>query len=128
MNKFFQKLVIAFITLYMIWYALPYFWHYYNDYQAQDLLSWSGYKSLLNVNGWSTSIISVAYLISAIGLLFLKKWARSLFLITTIFTMLPLWGYIVSPAVDGSIGFAISLIQGALLTLAYLTNLSNEFK
>jgi hypothetical protein len=127
MNKLFQYLVITSILLQAIWYFLPYSWGYIYTEEQLTLLSWHGHESYFDIYGPLPYLITSLYLVAFIGLFIFKKWGRNLFLALTVFTIFPIWGFLVSPAIDGSIGYLISLVDGAILSIAYLTTVSNEF-
>ena len=128
MKKLFQILVLTSIILQVILFFLPYAWEHLHDLEELKLLSWGGYESVFDINGPVPYIVTLLYIIIFAGLAMFKKIARTAFLIITIVTALPIWGFGVYSQLDGTIGYLIALADGAILTLAYLTHLSDEFK
>jgi hypothetical protein len=70
-----------------------------------------------------------AVLASTIGLLFFKRWARTVALYSTILGigLYPLFGVTVASAVASSFSEASMLVWGAVLALAYYSSLSERF-
>ena len=127
MNKLFKNTVIGFLILLIIWYCIPFFWeHLYNDEQL-NLLSWHGYESFIDIYGPIPYIIAFLYIVASLGLLSYKKWGRTMLLSLTIVTIFPIWGYGVTPPIEGSIGYIVTLAQGVILTISYFTSINNEF-
>jgi hypothetical protein len=108
---------------------LPYTWSYFYEGEEFNLLSWAGFNSYIDMQGPIPYLILLAYVIVSIGLVFMKKWARTSMLVLTIGSILasPLWGFYVSPPLDASIGYIVALADGSILTIAYFTSLGSEF-
>jgi len=130
MKRIFQLIVLGSLTLQVLWFVLPYTWTYFYTGEELDLLSWAGLGASFDINGPIPYAFLFAYGIASIGLISLKKWARLLFLFLTIGTVIssPVWGFIVSPPIDASIGYLLALADGSILTIAYLSVLGSEFK
>ncbi len=95
---------------------------------------------LLNANGADALFYEIAfgirkylpavYIVAAIGLFFFTWWGRWLFaacyavgLVVTI-----IGGFTVSPALDSAIFLLVTLVDGAILGLAFLSPLSKHFE
>lgn len=130
MKRIFQSIVVASLLLHVIWFFMPYAWIYIYKGDEADLLSWANYGALVDVNGSIPYLILFAYLIASVGLVLLKKWARTVFLALTISSVALslVLGFIVSPPLDAAIGYIVALADGSILTIAYLTSLGSEFK
>lgn len=130
MKKLFQVIVVGALALQILWFFFPYTWVYFYEGDELDLLSWHGYGAYIDINGPIPYAILIAYIIVSIGLLLFSKWARNIFLILTIASVLsaPLWGFSVSPGIDGIIGSLLVLADGAILTMVYLTSIGGLFE
>lgn len=129
MKKTFQLIIIASLVLQAVWLILPFSWEYIYHGDQLELLSWNTYGAFINTSGIAPYLMFAVYIISSAGLFTLKKWGRVLFLCLTVFSIIgtPIWGISVSPPLDSSIGYIVSLCDGAILTIAYLTHLATEF-
>jgi len=130
MNKLFNYLVITVIALYAAFIALPFYWHHLYEGETLIAMQWNGWGSLIEPNGiiaWSFAMLNF---IALIGLIYFKKWARTLFLVITISTGLisPAFGLIVAAGIDAIVGYYISISYGIIVTMSYFTSVSNEFK
>jgi hypothetical protein len=128
MIRIFRVLIVATLLLQIVWFILPYGWTYLYEGDAITLLSWNNYGAYIDHNGYLPYLIVVAYIAASVGLMLFKKWARVLFLCLTIGTIVltPFLGFTVTPALDASIGYIVSLADGAILALAYFTSVANE--
>lgn len=130
MKRIFQIIVLGSLALQFIWFLLPYSWSFLYEGEELNLLSWSNYGAYFDVNGLISYVILAAYVTVSIGLVLLKKLARTGFLFLTVGQIIssPAWGFAVSPPLDGSIGYITSMADGAILTIAYLTSLGSQFE
>ncbi len=130
MKSIFSSIVILSVVSYAIWFFLPLSWEYIYDYETLGGLRWAGYGAKINLEGPLPYALGIAYLVSSLGLLFYKNWARTAFLALTIFNIVsaPLWGLNVQGGYDAIPGYIVTLSDGAILSLAYLSGLSSEFK
>lgn len=130
MKGIFRYIVIGSLILYLIWFFMPNAWVYLYEREALNLLSWAGYGANYNINGPIPYIILVAYIVASVGLVLLKKWARTVFLALTVsdIVLTGISGVHVSAPLDAAIGYIIALSDGAILAIAYLTSLGGEFE
>jgi hypothetical protein len=130
MKKIFITLVIITLALQALWFFLPYTWNFIYNKDELALLSWHGYGAYFDIDGPIPYLILVLYGVVSIGLIYFKKWARTAFVVITVASIVstPLWGFAVSPAIDGIIGYIISISDGAILAIAFLTGLGAEFE
>ena len=130
MTKIFRTIIVLSLTLQIIWFFLPFVWGYYNNEDQLNLLSWAGYDSMIDINGPIPYIILAAFIISSIGLFFFKMWARTFYLVLILFSVIstPIWGFTVAPPIDNVLGYIISLSDGAILAIAYLTKIGSKFE
>ena len=129
MTSIFSRLVIASAVTYTAWFFIPFAWGYLYDYSILDLLVWNSFGSKVNVNGPIPYIVGLVYVASYFGLLSYKPWGRTLFVVLAIFNIVstPLWGLQVVGTYDASLGYLVSVLDGAIITMAYLTSVSREF-
>ncbi len=129
MKRIFQILVVSSIILHIIWFFLPSFWVYIYNKEELSLLSWHGYGSNIDTYGSIPYLGLLGYMVASIGLIFFKKWARTAFLLLTIINIIltSIGGFSVSPAIDGATSYLVSISDGAILTIAYLTSINTNF-
>ncbi len=130
MKRIFSTTIIVATLLYVVWYFMPFAWEYLYDNETLGGLQWNGYGAKLNLDGPIPYIAGIAYLVSALGMLFYKLWARTLFTLLTISTVIsaPFWGVAASGGYDVLVGNIVTLSDGAIIAMAYLTSVSSEFK
>lgn len=126
----FRKIVLATLVSYIVLLTLPYTWEYYYSPAVMNILSWWGYGSILDLYGYIPYAFALSYLVSLSGMYFYKKWSRSLFLFTSILSILssPMWGVYIMPNIDAIFAHINGLGSGAVLALAYFSEVKNEFE
>lgn len=128
MLKPFRFMVVLSLLLQLLWILLPYSWEsLYNEAQL-DLLGYSGFGAMGNIESWYL-LVSAGFFITAIGLWFLKRWARFAYILVTLLAIFVIInsGISVAPALDGLLYHLLALVDGAILTFMYLTPLKREF-
>ena len=128
MNKFFRILVLISICAYSIYMLLPYFWHLIHSDEIIGILELNGYKEYFNFY-YILNIIFALTIVASFGLLFYKKWARTLFsgLILITIILVPFTGFSVATGFESSLGMVNTLSNGAILYMAYFSSVSNDF-
>jgi len=129
MKNYFTFLVLGTLFLYAIWFIAPFFWGYLYEGETLNLLSWNGYGGVIDANGPIPYVIGLAYVIVSLGLIYYKNWARFAFLLLTCFSVVsaPFWGMQIQTGYEFVLTYLVALGDGAILVIAYLTNVSNEF-
>lgn len=129
MQKIFKIMVVAYIALYSAWYFLPYAWLDLYDQQARDLLAWNGYGAKFDIYGPVSYAVGMAFLVSTLGLLFYKKWARIGYLSMTLLNaaLVPFMGVAIQGSYDTTIGYILTLINGAIIAMMYLNSVGDKF-
>lgn len=132
MNKIrlFQSLVIASTASYVIWFFLP-FWSFYLSDAEYRLAELSGFGAVLPVESplyygaWFA-----LWLIAALALLFFQNWARHLYLTLSVLGLVlaPFSGFVVQAPLDTLLGNAALIMDGAILAMAYLSPLAQNFQ
>lgn len=92
----------------------------------QEYLRWEMEQSLTNFE-WMVSIVTLILLISlfvsSIGLFFFRRWAKRLFIVSSVVLLLPSFflGPLVDHAVSYSIDNLVSVILGFILAILFLS-------
>ena len=130
MKQLFVWAVVGAILLDFILIFTPYTWLYFYDKDVLDAFGWNGFNSKLGDGQMLRYLLFAAYGIVSIGLIFFKRWARTGFVLVTILTigLASFWGVSVQYGYESAIGMVIGLLDGAILAMMNLTNLSNEFE
>lgn len=126
----FQILVAAATACYVVWFFLPY-WSGYLTELEQRVAGYSGYGAVLPVQHplYSGAWFAL-WLIAAVGLVLLQNWARHLFLALAVLgpVLAPFSGFIIQPPLDTLFASANLLLDGAVVALAYLSPIADNFK
>lgn len=130
MKATYKRLIYAIAMIYMVYVAVPFFGPSMYEQEVLDALSWHGYGGVLDVYGPIPFIIAILLMISLVGLHQFKPWARILFTVVTVISGLatPLWGLQVVGSYDTIFGYFVAIGSGAILSLSYWSELSDEFK
>lgn len=130
MKRLFIGLVVANFAVYVVWFCMPYLSNYIYDTDTLNALSWAGHGAILPRFDILPFAFLLAFGITAIGLVFFKNWARTGFLILTLFSLFYLSGsgLNVQTGFDSFLGYFVNFCDGAILAIAFLTGISNEFE
>ena len=130
MDKLYRFLIVFGLVGYIIWFFQPYNVPEIYDGEVFNMLSGAGYGSV-DINWDAISYISlVLYIFSAVGMWFYVNWARNLFLILTITSVVltAIGGVSVATSIDSTLGYLTSLADGALLFMAYFSSISEKYE
>jgi hypothetical protein len=129
MKNLFKYLIATSIILTVIYWLLPYIEPYWLSPEDMQLIYADGYKSYIPLQGWIGWVMFVIWIALSLGLFLFKKVARKGFLIFLIITsgVTFFWGFLVQTPVSAGIGNLLSITDGAILVMAYLTSVSDEF-
>jgi hypothetical protein len=125
--RIFKALVVIAAACYLVWFLLPYT---ASDIE-QRLAEYSGHGALLPIkHPLYNGVWFVLWIASAIGLIFLQNWARHLYLALSLLGLIlaPFSGYVIQPPLDTMFASASTLLDGAILAMAYLSPLAEDFK
>jgi len=130
MRNTFRKIVVLMLLAYVSYIGIPYLWPLIYDQSILDALTWNGYGGKINVYGFFPYLILAVMLISLVGLLFFKLWARNLFLVVVVVSVAtsPFMGLAVQGPAESIPAILISLGMGAILSLSFLSGVKSEFK
>ena len=126
----FRALVLSSAVLYAFLYFLP-FESFETDLSRINLLKSDGYAAVLNPQTWLLTIgIFALWIVAYVGLFRFQNWARNLYLVLTILALFAttLYGIRVVSPMEGVLDLAVNLLDGAILAMAYLSSVKNEFR
>ncbi len=126
--KIYQISLIASCLLYLGYWFAP--WLYgYLDSESQGILSYGGIKASFYLPDWFWDLFLVLNLIAYLGMFLFRKVFRTLYvtLIVLSYPLASLSGMVVMTGVEGVIISIVALLDGVVITLAYLTELRNKF-
>jgi hypothetical protein len=132
--RLFQALVVVSTLSYSLWFFFPYIvQHLANDLYrdiASRLGQYDGYGAFLPVHHplyyWPWFGF---WLIASIGLFFFQNWAKNLFLFLNVLGLVlaPLGGFSVRGPLASLLAELTTVLDGAILALAYLSPLAAAF-
>jgi len=129
MERIFKNLILASTLLTVIFWVLP-LYNYANFSEEEfNVLSWAGFGASIPSNDLIYWSILVIWLITNLGLYFFVKPFKAIFTILLIITgILNLfWGISVLPPIEVTISTLLTLLDGSIITMLYLTSISNKF-
>ena len=124
----FRGLVVAWALVSVWWSTLPYS-AYKQPQVVREALEHAARGAIVPPTDTLADLSLAAVLLAAAGLLFFQRWGRALLVLTTLFSLVlsPLGGVMVSGPFDGTLGFVLTLLTGALIALAYWSPVAAEF-
>ena len=130
MKKLFKNVVLASTILTIVIYILPYFDYANFTEKELDVLSYSGYGSLLSTNTFIDWALAPLWIGTNIGLYFFIKPFKIIFTVVLLLTSIAslFWGLATFPSIEFTIINVLSMLDGAILTMLYLTSISGEFE
>lgn len=129
MTRIFQAAVVVNWALYVVTYFVPADFFARDEY-TRELLNGDGFDAV-SWAGIAAIVLFWAYFVAAVGLFFFQRWARTLFLALTIAIMagvLFAWGTRISHPAINFMNYAISVLDGVILAMAYLGSVSQHFR
>ena len=128
MREHFKNIVLANFIIYVIWFLIPYV-DINLSQDEYDALSWSGLGAIYEGSVYIDYAFFLIYGITTLGLIYFKYWSRPLFLIVSIsdFVFSSISGVAVILPVDGTVGYLLTLTDGAILYMLYFTKISQKF-
>lgn len=129
MRRLFRWLVAISTGLFVLTWLLPFFDYHWLNAEELDILSWSGYGTILPSNDVIYWVLFIAWLIISVGLWFFISIARKAFLFLIIATSIAsfFWGFNIHTPIENGIRNIVLMTDGAILVMAYFTSISNEF-
>lgn len=129
LDGFFNILVVISIVLTIAIWGLPYVQPFYLSDQDFNLLSYAGYGAILPSNNFIYWGLFIFWLIVGVGLIMRSSLMRTIYLCGIVVTVLLsfFWGFSVATPLESVVFSVINMIDGALITMAYLTSVSRSF-
>ncbi|ROS05083.1 hypothetical protein EDC56_0607 [Sinobacterium caligoides] len=117
------------LCIYVFWFFWPYIGVNYYSSSQLDLMFLNGTGGVLPVDYYLDYLVLFFYVVSSLGLLFRKNWARLVFvsLLLADVILSPLSGAMVLLGVDKVIHTVLMLIDGCILALTFLSSVKDEF-
>jgi magnesium-transporting ATPase (P-type) len=130
MIKIFRAAVILSYVLFVVYMVKPYVDTSFHDEETLKILSLNGYGAVISLSAWTDWIFLGIWFVLAVGMYLFNPIARLVYLLmVVIFTLLgPFFGIYVGTGTELALFQAIAYLDGAILTMAYLTSLSKKFK
>lgn len=128
LTKVFRIALVVGSVAYAVYWFLPYSYGYL-DSETGYLLSYAGYGAMYSGNEFIDIAIFMAWLISAFGMFFFRKVARSIFLILVVTNIVavPLYGISVETAGGAMMLDVAHIADGMVLALAYFSPVKDRF-
>lgn len=129
MKSLYRKLIVLSLLLYLPGIVLPFFRASLTDEVAFRWLGWHGYGGWITVTGKTFLLLTLADLVALLGMYCFQDWGRASFLALNIvwIALLPFCGLVVVTAWEMTFHTAYTTLFGAVLALAYGSELKSEF-
>ena len=130
MKTIFRSLIILSVVIYTVIIAKPYFDSSFHSKDLLDLLAWNGFEAIVFLPEWANWIIILIWLPISLGMYYFNKQSRLAYLIAAIFftLTLPLFGTQIFTGTEIMLYQLVATLDGIVLTMAYFTSISDEFK
>ena len=129
MEKIFRALVVLALLLNIALFLLVQYWPAIYDEASLNAMSWNQYGALVVHGDLFYVILLALYAVVYIGLFAFNKYARHALVVLVLFAIVssPFEGLAVSGGIDSGLGYALSVIEGVLISMAYFTSLHAKF-
>jgi hypothetical protein len=111
------------------WVLVPWDRLYAVEFSAA--LTWYGADAKLDFGVLiiAGKLISVLYIISSLGLLLFRNWARHLFLSLVVMrlTIALMAGIAVQSPIEATLGYIFAVLEGAVIAMLYSSDTANKF-
>jgi hypothetical protein len=124
----FRSTLVVGVIAYTAYWFLPYSYGYL-DAEAGSLLSYAGYGAIYSGNEIIDSAVFWAWILSAIGMFFFRRIARSVFVLILIASTVsvPLYGLSVETAGGAMLLDVAHIADGIAVALAYFSPVKDRF-
>jgi hypothetical protein len=121
-------MVVLYLATIVLGYSVPELTRPSNA-DVEKLIEWDGFGAIIETNLPTFLVLFALNILIPIGLYRFSSTARMLFALYTAGTvaLTLIWGYRITSPLVNAIGFISALLQGALLTAAYISPLSQRF-
>ncbi|MBC2715739.1 MAG: hypothetical protein HF978_10565 [Desulfobacteraceae bacterium] len=133
MKSMFRYLVVFSMSIYALWFFIPYVTIHFSLYSKEisDILSWTGLDALIGYKAQDIIgyIFLFSFLVVSVGLFKFKIWAKIGFILLTLISIFatPLSGLMILPVIDSMLFQIMNLADGIIISLMYFSSLRNEF-
>ena len=130
MKRIFDSIVLISLALTVAIWVIPLYDHNWLSDQELNLLNASGWGAFFPYPNYIYWPMLLFWSITSVGLYLRIKIARTIFLIgIVIFAIANFgWGFAVQTQLEAGLTNIITLLDGAILTMAFLTTVNNEFE
>ena len=131
MTRYFQTTVIITAALYTAFFLMPQVWHHIYADEVVYILSMSGTGGMLEPTNPFPYIYSMLYILSLLGLYTYRTIAKWLFSMLIAYNLLVspyVMGVSVSIYLDTSIGYLLTLFEGALILMLFSDEIKAKLK
>ena len=129
MKVLFRSLVVAAAFIYAVWYFFPQFGFPLYGEEEIAAFQYQGHGAFPLFASNFALVFPFAWLIAAAGLIVFRPWARQLYFVLEVVAILtgPFYGMSVMLGVEHTLFSAMSMLDGAIIALAYLSPIAGEF-
>ena len=129
MEKIFRIIIIISTVFTVLLWVLPYYDYAKFTRDEFNVLSWAGYGAQLPFNEVFSLGLLAVWLVINLCLYFFIKPFKSIFTIVVVITCIfgLFWGISIYPPIEFFIFTIVTMLDGAILTMLYLTSISTKF-
>ena len=129
MKKLFRTIIAVNITCFLMWFFVPYFWGELYGAKVLDALSWNAYGAIFSQSPAFSYAIAALHVAAAVGMWFMRNWARSLFIFLVVSSLLttPLFGIVSQTGYEAALSSLITISDGFLIAIMLLSTINIEF-
>lgn len=128
-DKLFRTFIVFGSILYLLLLSLNYYGYQWLSNQEMDVLSYVGYKAIINFPNFILWGFVFWWFVAAVGMFLFMRWARMLFfvwvVISTVTTLLG--GMHVQTAIEVFLANTGNIIDGAILLMSYTSEVKVKF-
>ncbi|SCZ52272.1 hypothetical protein [Thiohalomonas denitrificans] len=130
MEKLFRTLLVISLVLYLVWVGSFYFAHWLFSPQVANAVVHTGAESLLQMPEPLLWMLPVLWLIAAIGMWQFAQGARTFYVVLTASSLVvaAISGVLIQSPAQTVLADVVSLCDGAIIAMAYLTRLDARFR
>ena len=136
MTRLFRRIVLLSLIIYVMWVAFSFFIERFHSQTELNFLAWNGYWSVTWGSLWAHWIHYILWwikillwIVAAVGLYYLRRWGRRLYLAMMILDALMLLtgGFIATLPLDAFMNTILTAADGFIISMAYFSSVNNAF-
>lgn len=130
LEKLFRGLAITSLVCYLLFVASPWLFDHALSQETYDGLGWRGYGAIIPLPEKVLWLVVLLWIGTTVGICQFHAPARLLFALLTAFGLITtaLGGMVAMTALESLLAGIMTLLDGAILTLAYLSPLKEKFE